>query len=184
MTVDKAALRRRLGQAVRALTPEDRAVADAAIQRHLAPRVGEGLVLAYVALADEVDLGPLLTGWASEGRLVLPRVDGHHLTLHRVADLADLAVGAFGIREPVGPEDVGVADLTTVVVPGRGFDTDGQRLGRGRGYYDRLLAEGTARRFGVAYAVQRVERLPHEAHDVPMHAVVTDDGLHWASDAG
>ncbi len=132
-----------------------------------------GRVLLYAALPDEVDLSALFP----EVELVLPRVVGHHLTLHRVRSLDALSVGAWGIREPsTDCEQIPPRDVDLAVIPGRAFDERGGRLGRGKGFYDRALVELRAdvTRVGVCFDCQLVDAVPRDSHDVEVHQVLTE----------
>lgn len=185
MVDDRAGLRALIRGRLLALSQDTRAASDRAIQRRLADDLPpDGDVLAYAALADEVDLGPLLEDLAAQGRLLLPRVVGETLDLVRITDLqAQLQPGRWGIREPVAALEA-ERDVAPVVlwVPGRAFDRRGGRLGRGGGFYDRLLAGrlSTARKVGVSRDVQMVERVPMAAHDVWMDGVCTESAW-WTS---
>ncbi len=134
-----------------------------------------GLILAFAPLPDEVILWPLLESIAAQGRLALPRVDGSLLTLHRVPHLTSLRAGPFRLQEP-GPGAVVVppADVAVALVPGLAFTRAGARLGRGKGFYDRLLPlfPATTKRIGVCYACQLVDSLPLDDHDMPVDEVV------------
>ncbi len=78
---------------------------------------------------------------------------------------------AFCVREPQG--DVFPAEgVELILVPGVAFDSRGNRLGRGKGYYDRLLAGIPAFKVGICFDFQRFDRLPAEPHDVPMDRVI------------
>ena len=115
-----------------------------------------------------------LEPWPEDKKIALPRVDGNDLVLHWVAGPDDLVKGCFGILEP--PASTPVADpnkLDLILVPGVAFDRQGGRLGRGRGYYDRLLAGTSAFKVGVCFDWQIVPEVPREAHDIRMDAVVT-----------
>lgn len=133
-------------------------------------------VLLYSPLGDEVDVRPLIMEACADGRTVLfPVVKGDDLELRLFRGFSSMLVGAYGIMEPVGealPEErYGEVDLA--VVPGMAFDATGHRLGRGRGYYDRLLPRlGSAVRVGVCFPFQLVGEVPSCGHDVSMHAVV------------
>jgi 5-formyltetrahydrofolate cyclo-ligase len=76
---------------------------------------------------------------------------------------------------------VALEDLDLVLVPGLAFDEKGARLGRGGGFYDRLLASksATTLAMGVAFAFQLESKLPLEPHDVAMDAVLTDAGVRF-----
>src|SRR5690606_18813616 len=98
-----------------------------------------------------------------------------------VADPGSLPAGRFGVRAP-SPQAraVPLAEIDLILVPGLAFDTEGNRLGRGAGFYDRFLAtrEGAAPpACGVCFEAQLVDRIPTEPWDVPMNAVVTERRL-------
>ena len=86
----------------------------------------------------------------------------------------DLKTGQFGIREPADACPlIPLNRLDFVLVPGVAFDLQGRRLGRGKGYYDRLLAEVRGKTCGVAFDEQIVEELPLEPHDVLVNCILT-----------
>lgn len=160
---------------LRETPPGDGLAACEAVARWLGGRPGLLTVASYAAMADEVDLRPLLE-WLPEHRWVLPRVVGDELVFHEVRDAErDLVVGAFGIREPtVGLAVVAIPEVDVFLCPGLAFDPTGGRLGRGRGFYDRILAGARpdAIRVGVCHPLQRVADAHPEAHDVPMNWVI------------
>lgn len=130
-------------------------------------------VLLYHALDDEISLNGILSRWNSSKCLFLPRVTGEDLQIVPVTSTTDLKSGAFGIKEPQedGISDLSIIDL--VIVPGMAFDPDGRRLGRGKGYYDRLLVKmPSAFRIGVCHSWQIVPEVPHEFHDITMNKVL------------
>lgn len=111
-------------------------------------------------------------------KVALPRVaaDNVSCTLHLIEDTNTLAVSALGIHEP-SPQSPVIAPSTVdlFLVPGVGFDRDGNRLGHGAGFYDRLLASAQSKgfRLGYAYDFQVVPVVPSESHDVRMAAIAT-----------
>lgn len=138
---------------------------------------------AYLAMPGEADLDVILRRHRQfGGDLWLPRFDASTRLYDLVAVRSfeeEVAPGAFGIREPLAAlpavpmaERCG-ADVLWLV-PGVAFDALGNRLGRGRGYYDRLLAGARGVRIGVGWDWQVLPALPHDAHDVTMDWVVTD----------
>lgn len=140
-----------------------------------------GTIMLYHALPDEVETTSLLRNAVLMGkRVLLPRVVGDELEL-RFYSPDMLSRGAFGIMEPTGevfpPSCYPEVDLA--VVPGMAFDRHGSRLGRGKGYYDRLLPMlPNAYRIGLCYSFQLLDCLPTEKHDICMNEVVTDaDGV-------
>lgn len=135
-----------------------------------------GTVLLYHPLADEVDVRPLIRHACSMGhRVLLPVVQGQDLVLKTYEGDEALAVSPMGILEPVGEtfSTARYSEIRLVVVPGMAFDQSGHRLGRGKGYYDRLLPLlPEAYRVGVCFPFQLMEDIPYEVHDIRMHEVI------------
>jgi len=134
----------------------------------------------YSPIQNEVDTGRLLDhALASEKRVYLPRWLGQEFGFGQVASRSELVAGRFGILEPIGAPGLAGADKenSLVFVPGVVFDTRGNRLGRGAGYYDRLLAQfdGITRIAGLAYEFQIVEAVPAQEWDYGMHFIVTEE---------
>lgn len=133
-------------------------------------------VLCYYPLPDEVDVREVLELALEQGKKVLlPKVVGDDVELLRYASADSLMPGAFGILEPVG-DALPLAlydEIDLVVVPGMAFGAQGHRLGRGKGYYDRLLPRlKNAHRVGVCFDFQVFGVIPHESHDCLMDAVI------------
>ena len=133
------------------------------------------VVAAYAALPGEPDLRPL--DWIKEKNVLLPRVDGEELVFHAVTDANQLKPGAFGVLEP-DPEKCPAFDpreAEIIFVPGLAFAAEGQRLGRGRGFYDRLLAALPPEilRIGVCFPEQIVSDIPQEPHDEQVDVVLS-----------
>ncbi len=177
---DKAALRKAVREAKAGCTREEleamsRSVCRAVRSNPLWQRATT--VLLYHPLADEVDLGPLMRQGREEGKKVLlPAVVGDDLELREYEGEESLRTGAFGIKEPTGTvfSDLEAVDL--VLVPGVAFDREGHRLGRGRGYYDRLLPRlSHAHRVGVCFPFQLVDCVPSEAHDQRVDEVISTE---------
>lgn len=138
-----------------------------------------GVVASYLAMSQEIDLAPLEE--LDRVRVVVPRTEpDNSLTLHWRSTAA-MTAHPFGFDEPDRssvPIDVDVLDV--VLVPGLAFDTHGNRLGRGAGMYDRLLADvpiGVVR-IGVATDATFVDAIPTEPHDQRVDWVVTESGVH------
>ena len=135
-----------------------------------------GTLLLYYPLADEVDVRPLIKDAFESGkRVLLPVCKGDELELRLYEGAASMAEGAFGIMEPTGPlfapEDY--PDIQLALVPGMAFDSLGHRLGRGKGYYDRLLPKLTETRLqGICFPFQLLDEVPAEAHDINVQVVV------------
>ena len=135
-------------------------------------------ILLFAPLADEPDIWPLLNEALSAGKSValpafVPGTNGY--TARQIVDLdRDVTTGKFGIREPsANCPGVPLNQLDLVLVPGLAFDRAGWRLGRGRGFYDRLLAKVAGVKCGVAFDLQVLGELPIEAHDQRVNFIVT-----------
>ena len=131
-------------------------------------------ILGYWALPDELPTAEFMNKWYSHKRLLLPVVIGDDLELFAFTGAACLVPQPpFGILEPRGTELVAPESVELVIVPGVAFDTEGHRIGRGRGYYDRLFTKMPhAIRIGVCLGEQMVNDVPCEAHDLRMNYVL------------
>ena len=95
--------------------------------------------------------------------------------MHRYAAEDHLETGAFGIQESTGEVFTDYASIDLAVIPGVAFDAEGNRLGRGQGFYDRLLTRlqhYNIYKIGVCFDFQRVEHVPTEPHDIPMDEIL------------
>ena len=185
----KLVLRRRLRAEVAALSPEERARESALLCGRLREQAmwrAARSILFFVPLRDEPDVWPLLLEALAEGRqVVLPRhsfeEDGYVGSLLRDAT-SDLRPGPFGILEPSSAcPTFPLKQLDFALVPGIGFALNGGRLGRGKGYYDRLLTDVPGFKCGVAFGRQVVAELPTEPHDVQLNGILTPTRWHVVS---
>jgi 5-formyltetrahydrofolate cyclo-ligase len=131
------------------------------------------IVMLYHPLWDEVDVRPLFDrALASGKRVILPTVKGDDIIPVEITSDTQWVVGDFDILEPVAEPYQGNIDL--IVIPGVAFDLSLNRLGRGKGYYDRFLAHHpNAYRLGVCFKFQMVDEVPTEPFDLPMHELIT-----------
>ncbi len=134
-------------------------------------------VLLFLPMRGEIDTEPLVARALAAKRVLLPYVEGETLRAARIAGIGDTVIGPYGTREPARKEPVATDEIDLVVVPGLAFDRARNRLGHGKGHYDRFLPRLRATRIGLAFADQIVDRIAHEAHDVPMDLVVTEEGV-------
>jgi 5-formyltetrahydrofolate cyclo-ligase len=134
-------------------------------------------ILGFAPLPNEPDIMPLLEeAWAANKCVTLPRYDADSriYSACAVSNHAELSTGGFGVLEPLaGCPVVPLNQLDFILVPGVGFDLAGRRLGRGKGFYDRLLAEVRGHKCGVAFDAQIVAELPEEPHDIRVDSIVT-----------
>lgn len=135
-------------------------------------------VLFYAPTAGELDLWPLLEQAIEAGKIVaLPRFDARKDSYNpcRISDLhREICLGEYQIREPLQScTQVSLNQLDLILVPGVAFELHGRRLGRGKGYYDRLLAAVRGKTCGVAFDEQIVKHIPVEPHDSDVNCILT-----------
>lgn len=139
-------------------------------------------VLCYYSLPDEVRTHTFVERWKDAKRILLPVVVGDDLELRCYTGRQDLAVGAYHIEEPTGALFTDYASIDLALVPGVSFDKEGNRLGRGKGFYDRLLPKLSSYNIGICYDFQVSPHVPCEPFDRKMHAVLTESGWLLADD--
>ena len=163
---------------LRELNASSQPVCDA-LHEWLNENSGLKTIAVFSPLPGEVDLENFITRHP-EITWAYPRVHGHTLTFHAIADPAtELSPGSFGILEssPIHPpilED----QIDAFLCPGLAFDPNGGRLGRGKGFYDRTLAKARpdAQKIGVCFPEQIVPDTFSEPHDIKMDAVIWGRG--------
>jgi 5-formyltetrahydrofolate cyclo-ligase len=181
----KPEIRRSLHATLRATSPGARSLWSASMRTHLlgsAAWANSATIMLFAALRFEPDFVPLVETGTGK-RMLFPGLEGDRITAREVQSAEQLLTSLNGIREPspdrcpaVPPEEI---DL--VIVPGLAFGPDGSRLGRGKGHYDRFLSAlpDSTILCGACFVCQLLETLPAESHDIPMDAVLTENG--WRS---
>lgn len=177
----KAELRRRIRADLKALTAEERTRGSAELCERLRAQPmwsAAQSILCFVPARDEPDIWPLVAEALAEGRHVLlprysPTTDTYVAAMIRETP-QDLQPGQFGILEPRAECPIfNLKQLDLALVPGLGFALNGVRLGRGQGYYDRLLAGVPGCKCGVAFDCQVAVEIPAEPHDVRLDCILT-----------
>ena len=135
-------------------------------------------ILFFAPLPDELDIWPVLELSLALGtNCALPFFDAEKNTYgaRLLKTLAtDIVIGKFGVREPAAScAEIPLNQFDLVLVPGMAFDLQGHRLGRGQGFYDRILAEASGVKCGVAYDFQLLETIPTEPHDAKVDFIFT-----------
>ena len=137
-------------------------------------------VMFYISTPEEVDTRSIIKEALERGkRVVVPITNVKEVKLEASNLLnsdKDLVQGAYGIYEPGASckRPISLEEIDMIVVPGVAFDIEGNRLGRGKGYYDRFLKElpGNIPVIGLAFNFQLLENLPHAFHDIPVTRVL------------
>ncbi len=129
-------------------------------------------VCLYASLADEVDTTELIEHHKRKKRILLPSVKGDDIELHEYGMFDTTLIGDFGITESCGTLFTDYDSIDLVIVPGMAFDKNGNRLGRGKGYYDKLLSRIKAHKVGLCFDFQMVNSVPTQPHDIRMDEVI------------
>ena len=175
--MEKTAIRHKIKELRRMLTELEKESAAAEVFARLEKTAAVVLadrILMYHSLPDELSTRTFLKKWGSRKHFYLPRVNGVNLEILPYEE-SRLELGAFHIEEPTGDNIADPEEIELVVVPAVAYDRRGNRLGRGKGFYDRFLASTKATKIGVGYEFQLLDEIPAEAHDVPMDMVITQN---------
>ena len=171
------------------LTPEARAAGAAAMLRHIGrPASGQAfdfagsIISGFWPIRSEPDIRPLMEDLRAAGaRLCLPVVlDRETIVFREYLAGAPVVKTGFGTTGP--DETAPEVDPDIMLVPLSAFDRDGHRIGYGAGHYDRAIARLDAlgkrpQLIGIAFACQEVASVPFEPHDIPLDAILTEEGL-------
>ena len=178
---DKKELRKTIRELKRTITPTLACSSSNAVLHHLkgiAAFKESKNILLYSSLPDELDTAAIINACLSQGKdIYLPRVEGDDIVILKAND-THLAIGSYNIYEPTGDNvitDKSIIDVA--IIPGMAFDKNGNRLGRGKGYYDRFLSDFKGTKIGLGYDFQLLDSIPTEAHDKCMDWIVTPNAI-------
>jgi 5-formyltetrahydrofolate cyclo-ligase len=175
----KAELRKKIRAALEKISPAVRAVESVELCEGLEPQLRIAhAILFFAPTPEELDIWPLLEKFLAAGKVcALPFYNSatKNYLARRVRNPAkDVSAGHFGIREPASScPEVPLETFDLVLVPGLAFDWNGNRLGRGKGFYDRLLENVSGVKCGVARDFQLLEKIPAEPRDLRVNFIVT-----------
>lgn len=176
-TTTKAALRAEIKRRKAACSTDERERFSASIIQQLSALPewkAAHTVLLYHSLPDEVGTHEFIRFASTEKVVLLPVVVGDDLELRRYTPDTEMTNGSFRIQEPTGAAFTDYESIELVVVPGVAFTQQGARLGRGKGYYDRLLPRlHRATKIGICWPFQLVDNIPTEKHDILMDKVLS-----------
>lgn len=132
-------------------------------------------ILMYYSLPDEVQTHDFIEKWSHNKNIILPVVKGDELELRYYTGKQDLQKGSYNIEEPQGELLSNYDKIDLAIIPGVAFDSQGNRLGRGKGYYDRLLKQLNAYKIGICFHFQICTYIPTEIFDKPMDEVWSEE---------
>ncbi len=172
---EKQILRKEIKRKVNLLTEEQRYYQSSIVFRRIedSPIFQQArVVFSFWSLSGEIPTHSFNERWFQEKKIILPVVVGDDLELRQYQGFDQMRKGAFNILEPVGERLSDMSEIDFAIIPGLAFTIEGHRLGRGRGFYDRLLPQLSCRKIGVCFDCQIVESLPLDPWDVPLDGLV------------
>lgn len=176
MKQQKKEVREEVKRRISALTSEYKAVAAQKIATLLEQNeqlATAGCVALFVSMEDEISTANLLEKLSQRTTVALPRITGDDMQFF--AYRGELKSGKFGIGEPATEELISPAEIDVMIIPARALTPQGERLGRGKGFYDKYLSHNDFRAYtiGIGYTCQLFDSLPTEEHDHRVDLVVT-----------
>lgn len=128
-------------------------------------------VLLYWSQADEVHTHEFIERWSQTKTILLPKIKDNKMIAVPFSNTEEMESGYFNIAQPIANGYDGEIEL--VIVPGRAFDNNGHRLGRGKGFYDRFLSNYHGIKIGLCFPFQYTDYIPYESFDIPMDKVIS-----------
>ena len=129
----------------------------------------------YYSLKSEVDTLKLIRYSLTHNKIVLlPRVEGSNMSFYPIDSLDNLCRSSFGIMEPVGETIFPKEGIDLLIVPGLVFDKNKNRIGFGRGYYDKYLFDYKGTTIGICYEEQMTEEIIPDEFDVKLKKIITE----------
>ena len=137
--------------------------------------IGAKVIACYCSLKDEVNLDALILDAILKGKtVVVPKVKGNTMDFYEINHMNDLEIKTFGIREPINEVVFDKNRIDVMFVPGVAFDGKGNRMGFGRGYYDRYLGNLSLYKIGICFQEQMCDSIPVDGYDVRMDEIIVD----------
>ena len=137
--------------------------------------IDANVIACYCSLKDEVCLDELITdAWKNKKIVVVPKVNGNEMEFYEIKNMNDLEIQSFGIREPKHDYIFDKHKIDLFFVPGVAFDMSGNRMGFGKGYYDRYLVDLDAYKIGICFREQLDDHIPTDEFDIKMNEIIVD----------
>ncbi|MFH0875292.1 MAG: 5-formyltetrahydrofolate cyclo-ligase [archaeon] len=132
----------------------------------------------YISFNSEVDTHALINEAILDGKQVLvPKINNDNIDIYEIDTFDNLKKNKFGILEPAIAQKHEASVIDLCIVPGIAFDKKGNRLGFGKGYYDKILKKINSKKIALAYDFQIIENVPKEEYDISMDILVTESGI-------
>ena len=180
VSVQKAALRKHLLEKRDAISDEFRNISSSKIYQNLKQvdsYINSQNIACYFSIGSEIDTYDIMLGILEQGKnMLLPKIVDNNLEFYVVPNLEKLEKGIFDIMEPKDSCKK-AENIDCVLVPTIGISKSGDRLGYGRGYYDKFLSSTGAVKISLTYSKQIVKSIPSESHDIKIDLIITEDEI-------
>lgn len=134
--------------------------------------IASNTILIYWSTASELPTQEFISKWKEQKQILLPIVVGEQMEIKKFSSVEKMEKGYLGIWEPFSEESV-CHEPDLIIVPGVAFDKMKNRLGRGKGYYDRYFNQSKAQKWGIGFDFQLIESVPTNINDVPLDKIIT-----------
>lgn len=137
------------------------------------------VIALYYSLKSEVDTLKLIEYSLNNKKIVLlPRVNGDEMNFYKINTLQNLVKSRFGVMEPLGTFPFDKKEIELIVVPGVCFDRKLNRIGFGKGYYDKYLSDYNGESIGICFEEQLVSEIKSEETDIKLKKIITDKNIY------
>lgn len=135
-------------------------------------------IMCYWSMPEEVSTHRFVQQYFQHKSMYLPLIQGDELDIIRFRGMETMVKNPrYPVYEPRGNKLNDFSLLELIIIPGLAFDRSFNRLGRGKGYYDKLLQQSNALKVGIAFNFQIVDRVPVEPHDIPLDYLITENEI-------
>ncbi|MFT4222335.1 5-formyltetrahydrofolate cyclo-ligase [Dysgonomonas sp.] len=136
-------------------------------------------IFIYNSLSDEVQTIDFIKKWKDKKNFYLPVVVKDDIVFRAYNSSTEFRQSSFNILEPIGTDFTDFKKIDLIIIPGVAFDRKMNRLGRGKGYYDRFLNKVSAPKIGICFDFQLLDKIPAESTDIKMDYIVSENELIW-----
>ena len=133
------------------------------------------VIMSYISIKNEIDMKEINEKIISDGKkLILPVIERENIKSVQIDSYENMEEKKFGVIEPISGKEVDKSEIDLIIVPGVAFDIKGNRIGFGKGYYDRFLKGYSGKKIVLAYDFQVVENIDAEEHDERVEEIITE----------
>ena len=179
-SIQKAALRKHLLEKRDAISAEFRDISSNKIHQNLKQVdsfINSQNIACYFPIGSEIDTHNIMLGVLEQDKkMLLPKITENNMEFYIVPDLEKLEKGRFDIMEPKDSCKK-AGNIDCILIPTIGISKSGDRLGYGRGYYDKFLSSTNAMKISLTYSKQIIKSIPIDTHDIKIDLIITEDEI-------